>query len=87
MPTYRPTYDDLKAELRERIAYLKRDLREGREELEWMARQGMQGEPAARHSFEAYERTHELLETRGSDLEVLLEQEERGEEPPVPFWW
>lgn len=87
MPTYRPTYEDLKAELRERIADLERDLRWGQEELEWMARRGMQGEPAARHSFEAYERTHELLETRRNDLTVLVEQEERGEEPPVPYWW
>lgn len=87
MPTYKPTYAELKAELRERIDALEEDLEAGREELEWMARNGMQGEPAARHSFEAYGRTEELLERRRGDLVELVEAEERGEGAPVPDWW
>lgn len=90
---YRPSYEQLWAELRERISSLEEDAGDGRQQIEDAVRDGLNaGEPAFRHMGEALasasgERTEELLERRHRDLADLLERRDSGAEPPIPDWW
>lgn len=85
---YRPSYEELEAELRERISALEEDAEDGRQQIEYAARDGLNaGEPAFRHMGEALEHTEELLERRRRDLADLRQRRDSGAEPPIPDWW
>lgn len=85
---YRPSYEELETELRERISALEEEAEDGRQQIEYAARDGLNaGESAFRHMGAALERTEELLERRRRDLADLLERRNIGTEPPIPDWW